>query len=138
MLDKIDHIGIAVYSIDDKMPLYRDAFGLEFEGTEVVEDQGVKVAFFRLGESRIELLEPLDEEGPIARFLERNGEGLHHVAAGCGDIDHARDHVEGEGIRLLSEEPLEGAHDKLITFMHPKDTGGVLFELTQRRGAHDS
>lgn len=132
MLDKIDHIGIAVHSIDEKMELYRDALGLEFEGTDVVEEQGVRVAFFRLGDSKIELLEPLDETGPIARFLERHGEGIHHIAAGCADIDRARAHVAGHDIRLLSDEPLDGAHGKLISFLHPKDTGGVLFELTQR------
>ena len=133
MLDKIDHIGIAVRSIEDKMELYRNAFGLQFVGTEVVEDQGVRVAFFRLGESMLELLEPLDDTGPIARFLDRHGEGIHHLAAGCGDIEAARDRVAEHGIRLLSDEPLDGAHGKLISFMHPKDTGGVLFELTERR-----
>lgn len=137
MLDKIDHIGIAVHSIDDKLELYREALGLAFEGTDVVEEQGVRVAFFRLGESMIELLEPLDDDGPIARFLERHGEGIHHVAAGCEDIDNAREYVADHGIRLLSDEPLDGAHGKLISFMHPKDTGGVLFELTQRRDHAD-
>lgn len=134
MLTKIDHIGIAVRSIDEHMELYRDAFGLAFEGTDVVEEQGVRVAFFRLGESMIELLEPLDDTGPIARFLEKNGEGVHHVAAGCEDIDASRAQMTEHQIRLLSDEPLDGAHGKLITFMHPRDTGGVLFELTQRRG----
>jgi methylmalonyl-CoA/ethylmalonyl-CoA epimerase len=132
MLNKIDHIGIAVRSIDDKMALYRDAFGLEFLGTDMVEDQGVRVAFFRLGESMIELLEPLDDTGPIARFLDNHGEGIHHIAAGCEDITQARARMSEHQIRLLSDEPLDGAHGKLITFMHPKDTGGALFELTQR------
>lgn len=133
MFTKIDHVGIAVHSIDDKMELYRDAFGLEFDGVETVEEQGVRVAFFRLGESLIELLEPLDDTGPIARFLQRHGEGIHHLAAGCEDIDEAREQVSSHGLRLLSDEPLDGAHGKRISFMHPKDTGGVLFELTQRR-----
>jgi methylmalonyl-CoA/ethylmalonyl-CoA epimerase len=137
MLNKIDHIGIAVRSIDDKMALYRDALGLEFEGIETVEEQGVRVAFFRLGESMLELLEPLDDTGPIARFLDKHGEGVHHIAAGCEDIDQARARMSEHQIRLLSDEPLDGAHSKLITFMHPKDTGGVLFELTQRKGADD-
>ena len=133
MLNKIDHIGIAVRSIDDQMSLYRDAFGLEFEGIDIVEEQGVRVAFFRLGESMLELLEPLDDTGPIARFLDRHGEGIHHIAAGCDDIGEARARMSEHQIRLLSDEPLDGAHGKLITFMHPKDTGGVLFELTQRK-----
>jgi methylmalonyl-CoA epimerase len=133
MLNKIDHLGIAVHSIDDSMSLYRDVFGLDFEGTEEVPDQGVRVAFFRLGESSLELLEPLDDDGPIARFLEKHGEGIHHVACGTDDIDAARRQADDHGVRLLSDEPQDGAHNKLISFLHPKDTGGVLFEFTQRR-----
>ncbi len=133
MLNKIDHLGIAVHSIDDSMDLYRDVFGLEFEGTEEVPDQGVRVAFFRLGESSLELLEPLDDKGPIARFLENHGEGLHHVACGTDDIEDARRRATEHDVRLLSDEPQDGAHNKLISFLHPKDTDGVLFEFTQRR-----
>ncbi len=134
MLDKIDHIGIAVHSIAERRPLYEEALGMEFKGEDVVEEQGVKVAFFAVGESMIELLEPLDDTGPVAKFLAKNGEGIHHIAFGCGDIQGARAHVAGEGIRLLSDEPRDGAHGKLISFMHPKDTGRVLLELTQRQG----
>ncbi len=133
MLNKIDHIGIAVHSIEDKLELYRDVLGLEFLGEEVVEEQGVRVAFFRLGESMLELLEPIDSEGPIARFLENHGEGIHHLAAGTDDIEAARTAAEAGGMRLLSDRPLDGAHGKLISFVHPKDTGGVLLEFTQRR-----
>lgn len=133
MLDKIDHIGIAVRSIEASTPLYRDVLGLAFEGIEEVEEQGVRVAFFRLGESMIELLEPLGGEGPVARFLERHGEGIHHVAMGCADIEEARAQVSEHGVRLLSAAPREGAHGKLISFMHPSDTGRVLMELTQRK-----
>jgi methylmalonyl-CoA/ethylmalonyl-CoA epimerase len=133
MLDKIDHIGIAVWSIDEKMELYRDVLGMEFEGVETVEEQGVKVAFFRIGESMIELLEPIDDDGPVAKFLDRHGEGMHHLAMGTQDIDAARERVAEGGVRLLSDAPRDGAHNKLISFMHPKDTGGVLMELTQRR-----
>ncbi len=133
MLKHIDHIGIAVRSIDEKMPLYRDVLGLEFEGTDVVEEQGVRVAFFRIGESMIELLEPTNEDGPIAKFLARNGEGIHHVALATGDIVEAREVAAAGGLRLLSDAPLDGAHGKLISFVHPKDTGGVLLEFTQRR-----
>ena len=132
MLNKIDHIGIAVQSLDDRIPLYRDVFGMKFLGSEEVQAQGVRVAFFELGESMIELLEPLDDTGPIARFLARGGEGVHHIAMGCDDIDQARTRMSENQIRLLSDEPLDGAHGKLITFMHPSDTGRVLFELTQR------
>jgi methylmalonyl-CoA/ethylmalonyl-CoA epimerase len=132
MLNKIDHIGIAVHSIESMIPLYRDVLGLEFVGEEVVESQGVRVAFFRLGESMIELLEPLDGDGPIARFLDRRGQGIHHLAVGCDDIDAAREVAEEAGVRLLSDSPIDGAHGKLISFVHPKDAGGVLLEFTQR------
>lgn len=137
MLDKIDHIGIAVRSIEEKLPLYRDVLGLEFVGEDVVEEQGVRVAFLRLGESMIELLEPLDDSGPIAKFLERHGEGIHHVAAGTQDIEAARSTAASAGLRLLSDRPLDGAHGKLISFVHPRDTGGVLLEFTQRRHDED-
>lgn len=133
MIEQIDHIGIAVSSIEESSVLYRDVLGLDFEGTEVVEEQGVKVAFFRAGEAMIELLEPLDDQGPVARFLERNGEGIHHLALRCDHIDDQREKVERGGVRLLSDKPLDGAHGKLISFLHPKDTGRVLLELTQRR-----
>lgn len=132
MLERIDHIGIAVRSIDEKIPLYRDVLGLEYLGDEVVASQGVRVAFFKLGESMIELLEPLSDEGPIARFLDRHGEGIHHLAAGCADINAARAAAAEGGLRLLSDAPLDGAHGKLISFIHPKDVGGVLLEFTQR------
>ncbi len=134
MFDKIDHIGIAVHSIEAALPLYRDTFGMEYIGEDTVLEQGVRVAFLAVGESKVELLEPLDESGPIAKFLERHGEGIHHVAFGCDDIEEAREKVASEGVRLLSDRPLDGAHGKLITFMHPKDTGRVLMEMTQRRG----
>jgi methylmalonyl-CoA/ethylmalonyl-CoA epimerase len=133
MLDKIDHVGIAVDSIDDKMRLYRDVLGLEYDGTGIVEAQGVKVAFFRLGESHLELLEPVDEESPVADFLDEHGEGIHHLAAGCEEIDEAREAARKGGLKLLSDEPLEGARDKLVSFVHPKDTGGVLLEFCQRQ-----
>ena len=133
MLNKIDHIGIAVRSIEEKIPLYRDVLGLDYVGEDTVEEQGVRVAFFRLGESMIELLEPTTEDGPIARFLERHGEGIHHVAAGTDDIEEAREAASTGGLRLLSDTPLDGAHGKLISFVHPKDTGGVLLEFTQRK-----
>ena len=133
MLDKIDHIGIAVRSIARSRALYEEVLGLEYLGEDVVEAQGVRVAFFALGESKIELLEPLDDSGPVAKFLERHGEGIHHLALGCEDIVGSRDQVARAGVRLLSEAPLDGAHGKLISFLHPKDTGRVLLELTQRK-----
>ncbi len=133
MIEKIDHIGIAVHSIEERLPFYRDVLGLEYLGEETVQSQGVRVAFLKIGESMIELLEPLDDKGPIARFLQKTGEGFHHIALGCEDIHAARTRVEAGGLRLLSDRPLDGAHGKLISFVHPKDTGKVLLELTQRR-----
>ncbi|MBA2663690.1 MAG: methylmalonyl-CoA epimerase [Bradymonadaceae bacterium] len=133
MIEKIDHIGIAVRSIEERLPLYRDVLGLEYLGEEIVAEQGVRVAFLKIGEAMIELLEPLDETGPIARFLAKNGEGIHHLAARCTEIGAGRNAIEAAGLRLLSDRPLDGAHGKLISFVHPKDTGGVLLELTQRR-----
>jgi methylmalonyl-CoA/ethylmalonyl-CoA epimerase len=133
MLTKIDHIGIAVRSIDEKIPLYRDTLGLEYLGDEEVPSQHVRVAFFQIGESMIELLEPTSDESPIARFLEKNGEGIHHLAAGTDDIDAARERAAAGELRLLSDRPLDGAHGKLISFVHPRDTGGVLLEFTQRK-----
>ncbi len=133
MIEKIDHIGIAVHSIEDRISLYRDVLGLEYLGEEIVESQGVRVAFFKIGTSMIELLEPLNEDGPIARFLKKNGEGFHHIALGCTDIDLARAEALGGGLRLLSDRALDGAHGKLVSFVHPKDTGGVLLEFTQRQ-----
>jgi len=132
VLTKIDHIGIAVRSIDEKIPLYRDVLGLEFLGDELVESQGVRVAFFKLGESMLELLEPTRDDSPIAKYLEKNGEGIHHRAVGTDDITAARDRALSNGLRLLSDAPLDGAHGKLISFVHPKDTGGLLLEFTQR------
>lgn len=132
MLNKIDHIGIAVRSIDASLPLYRDVLGLEFLGDEVVESQRVRVAFFKIGESMIELLEPTSDDSPVAKFLEKNGEGIHHLAVGTDDIVAARARASSGGLRLLSDTPLDGAHGKLISFVHPKDTQGVLLEFTQR------
>jgi methylmalonyl-CoA/ethylmalonyl-CoA epimerase len=132
MIDGIDHIGIAVRSIDAAVPLYRDVFGLEFGGEEIIPEQGVRVAFFQAGEVAIELLEPLSPDTPVGRFLAQRGEGVHHIALRTSDIGAAREAAEVAGIRLLSDEPLDGAHGKLISFMHPKDTLGVLMELTQR------
>ena len=129
----IDHLGLAVRSLDAAMPLYRDFFGFEFDGIDEVEEQGARVAFFRVGEALVELLEPTRDDSPIARFLEKRGEGIHHVAFATEDIDEARRRAEAAGLRLLSDKPLDGAHGKLISFVHPKDTAGVLVEFCMRR-----
>jgi len=127
----LDHIGIAVESIDSGLAIYR-ALGIEVEGVEEVEDQKVRVAFLPVGDSRIELLEPTDDTSPIARHLERRGAGLHHICLRVPDIRAAMAQLSEEGYRLLSEEPLQGAHDCLVCFVHPKSAGGVLIEISQR------
>lgn len=131
MLKKISHIGIAVASIEDAVPFYRDVLGMEFEGTEVVAEQKVKVAFFVVGESRIELLEPTASDSPVAKFLEKNGPGVHHVAYEVADLKQRLTQLKAEGVRLIDESPRLGAHQTKIAFMHPKASGGVLTELCQ-------
>lgn len=128
---KISHIGIAVESIDSSLPFYTDTLGLEFERTEQVDSENVKVAFLRIGESRIELLEPLDDSSAIRKFLDRNGPGIHHIAIEAEDIEARIAHMKAQGIRLINETPKEGAHNSKIAFIHPKSANGVLFELCE-------
>lgn len=134
MMKKINHLGIAVKDLDAQIAIYRDQLGMNFEGTEEVASQMVKVAFFTVGESRVELLMPTSPESPIAKFLETNREGLHHVAYEVEDIRAAMAEAKANGLKLLSEEPRPGAHHTLICFLHPKTTGGVLTELVQPAG----
>ena len=126
----LDHIGIAVESIDTGLAIYL-ALGIEVEGVEEVVDQGVRVAFLPVGEPRIELLEPLNDDSPIARFLDRRGPGLHHICLRVSNIRMAMAQLSDEDYQLLSEEPMRGAHDCLVCFVHPKSAGGVLIELSQ-------
>ncbi|SNB47333.1 methylmalonyl-CoA epimerase [Geobacter sp. DSM 9736] len=131
MLEKINHLGIAVNSLDEAIPFYRDNLGMEFQGTEEVAEQKVKVAFLRVGESKIELLEPTSPESPVAKFLEKNGPGIHHVAYEVADIEAAIASLEQEGARMIDRTPRKGAHGARIAFVHPKSSGGVLTELCQ-------
>lgn len=133
MYTKVDHIGIAVRSLEAAIPFYRDQLGLHLEAVDEVASQGVRVAFFVCGETLLELLEPTRPDSPIAIFIEKRGEGLHHMALATDDITQERSKAIENRIRLLSEAPLDGAHGKLITFMHPKDTMGVLLEMCQRK-----
>ena len=132
MADKptLDHIGIAVESIDERLAIY-EALGLEATAFELVEEQGVRVAFLPVGESRLELLEPTGPTSPIARHLERRGPGMHHICLRVSDIRQTMARLSEQGFELLSEEPQRGAHDCLVCFVHPKSTGGVLLELSQ-------
>lgn len=131
MLTKINHIGIAVTSLDEAIPFYRDNLGMAFKGIEEVAEQKVKVAFLQVGESKIELLEPTADESPIAKFLEKNGPGIHHLAYEVEDIEAAIARLEGEGARMIDRTPRNGAHGARIAFVHPKSSNGVLTELCQ-------
>ena len=131
MPKKISHIGIAVQNIDEAVPFYRDVLGMEFEGTEVVEEQKVKVAFLVIGESRIELLEPTAPDSPVAKFLEKNGPGIHHLAYEVDDLEQRLAGLKADGVRLVDETPRGGAHNTRIAFLHPKASGGVLTELCE-------
>jgi methylmalonyl-CoA/ethylmalonyl-CoA epimerase len=135
MIQQIDHIGIAVQSLEVAARLYEEVLGLTCEGHDHVEEQGVKVAFYRCGEVMIELLEPTRPDSPVGKFLATRGEGIHHIALKTDDLVAEREHAKTSGLRLLSDKPLDGAHGKLISFIHPKDTLGVLLELTQRKQA---
>jgi methylmalonyl-CoA/ethylmalonyl-CoA epimerase len=131
MLKKINHIGIAVKNLEASIPFYRDQLGMAYEGTEEVAEQKVRVAFLQIGESRIELLEPTSEDSPIAKFLEKKGEGVHHMAYEVDDIEAALAKMKEQGVRLIDETPRRGAHNSLIAFLHPKATDGVLTEICQ-------
>ncbi|TFF94691.1 methylmalonyl-CoA epimerase [Candidatus Thorarchaeota archaeon] len=132
-IQKIDHIGIAVKSIDQWIGYYRDVLGLEYTGSEEVTEQKVKVAFLTIGESRIELLEPTSEDSPISKFLEKRGGGIHHIAVAVDDIEEALAAHKEAGARLIDNEARTGAHGMKIAFIHPKASGGVLMELCQKQ-----
>jgi len=134
MTEKINHIGIAVKNLENAIPFYRDQLGMAFEGTEEVSEQRVRVAFLRVGESRIELLEPTSTDSPVAKFLEKNGEGIHHLAYEVADIEQSLKELEAQGVRLVDKEPRNGAHGSRIAFLHPKASGGVLTEICQCSG----
>lgn len=128
----VDHIGIAVNSIQEKNSFWADALGLDFAGDEVVLQQKVKTAFYPVGEGEVELLESTSPDGPVAKFVEKNGEGIHHIAFRVADIDSALAELKQKGVRLIDETPRQGAGGVKIAFIHPKATGGVLVELCER------
>lgn len=130
MLQRIDHLGIAVRSLEETIPFYEKALGLKCEHTEEVPAQKVRTAFFRVGETHIELLEPTSPESPIAKFLEKNPHGgIHHVAFATDDIEGQLAQAAEAGCRLINEQPVPGAGGKLVAFLHPKSTHGVLTEF---------
>ncbi|MFH1102271.1 MAG: methylmalonyl-CoA epimerase [Pseudomonadota bacterium] len=129
---KIDHLGIAVKSIDNGKNFWTDILGLPFEGTETVAEQKVTTAFFPVGESEVELLESTSPEGPIAKYLEKRGEGIQHVAFRVENIEKALSYLKEKGVLLIDEKPRKGAGGAKIAFLHPKATNGVLVELCER------
>ena len=131
MLTKINHIGVAVNSLEEALLFYRDSLGMVHVGTEEVPSQMVKVAFLSVGESKIELLEPTSPESPVAKFLEKNGPGTHHIAYEVADIEKAIAALIASGARMIDQTPRGGAHGAQIAFIHPKSSGGVLTELCQ-------
>lgn len=133
---RIEHIGIATQSLDDALRFWRDALGLELQHTEVVEEQGVRVAMLPAGEPRIELLEPTGPDTPVGKFLEKRGPGIHHVAVRVPDIRAALARLKSEGARLIDAEPRIGAEGCLVAFVHPQSAGGVLLELVERPAHH--
>jgi len=136
----VNHIGIAVRSLAEQRPFYEGVLGARFEGEEEVVDQGVKVAFYAIGpvgnEVRLELLEPTREDSPIAKFIEKKGEGMHHVAYTVEGIADRLAALKAGGHRLIDETPRAGAHDSKIAFMHPKSSCGVLTELCEPSHSH--
>jgi methylmalonyl-CoA epimerase len=132
MIKKIDHIGIAVRSIEKTGELFSNILGLKVTGEEIVEEQKVKVAFLPLGDSELELLESTSPEGPIARFIEKKGEGIQHIAFRVENIKKALEKLKKEGVRLIDAKPRYGAGGAKIAFLHPKDTNGILIELSEK------
>jgi methylmalonyl-CoA epimerase len=133
MLNKIDHIGIAVKDLDEAVAFYRDRLGLTLQTVEVIPSRGLKIAFFKLGEVLIELLAPLSDSSEISKFIEKRGQGIHHIAMATDSMDVDSHRLKRQGVRLLSEKPSIGAEGFPINFIHPKDTkSGVLLELIEK------
>ena len=127
----IEHIGIAVKSLDEAIPFYEKVFGLECYAVEEVADQKVKTAFFKVGQTKIDLLESTDPEGPLGKFLEKKGEGIHHLAFAVDNLSEALSETADKGVKLIDQTPRKGAEGLNIAFMHPKATFGVLTELCE-------
>ncbi|WP_209811573.1 methylmalonyl-CoA epimerase [Ammoniphilus resinae] len=128
---KISHVGIAVKNLEETLPFYTDVLGLTLEGYETVESEMVRVAFLTIGETRLELLEATSSESPIAKFIEKKGEGIHHIAFQIEEISDQLQTLKSQEIRLIHEVPKDGAHHSLVAFLHPKSSHGVLVELCE-------
>ncbi|MGG3563472.1 methylmalonyl-CoA epimerase [Neobacillus rhizosphaerae] len=134
MIRKVDHIGIAVRSLENTLPFYTNVLQLSLLGIEEVESQKVKVAFLEAGGTKLELLEPTSEESPIAKFIQKRGEGIHHVALGVESIEERISEMKEKGIQMIDQQPRLGAGGAHIAFMHPKSSTGVLYELCEKKG----
>ncbi len=130
-LSHIEHIGIAVKSLDTAIPFYEQKLGLKCYSVEEVAEQKVKTAFFKVGQTKIELLESTDPEGPIGKFIEKKGEGVHHIAFATEGLQENLDELAEEGVQLIDKTPRKGAEGLNIAFLHPKSTMGVLYELCE-------
>ena len=136
MFGEIDHIGMAVEDLDESIALYRDRLGMREQHRETVEQFGVEAVLLEIGGAHVELLTPVREDAAVARFLERNGPGMHHVAYRTDDIEAALGRLREAGLRLIDEEPRTGIRDSRVAFVHPKSTGGVLTEIVQPAEGH--
>lgn len=132
-ISHIEHIGIAVKSIEDSLPYYENVLGLKCYNIEEVADQKVKTAFFKVGQTKIELLEPTSEDSTIAKFIEKKGEGIHHIAYAVPDVAEAIAEAESKGVKLIDQAPRKGAEGLSIAFAHPKSTGSVLTEFCDNK-----
>jgi methylmalonyl-CoA/ethylmalonyl-CoA epimerase len=132
-ISHIEHIGIAVKNLDESIAFYEQKLGMKCYAVEEVADQKVKTAFFMVGQTKIELLESTDSEGPIGKFIEKKGEGVHHIAFATKEIEQALSNLESKGIQLIDKQPRKGAEGLDIAFLHPKSTGGVLIELCENK-----
>ena len=137
MIKKIDHLGIAVSSIAEARKFYEEVLGLVCEKEETVESQKVRTAFYTVGDIHIELLEPTSDDSPIAKFLNKNGEGFHHIAYQTDDIDGQLETAREQGCRLIHETPIEGAGGRKVAFLHPKSTLGVLTEFCKQENSEE-
>jgi methylmalonyl-CoA/ethylmalonyl-CoA epimerase len=133
MIKKIEHIGIAVKDMDHSNALFKKLFGSEHYKIEKVESEGVSTSFFMLGETKIELVASTSDNSSIAKFIEKKGEGIHHIAYAVDDIGAEMERLKKEGFELINQQPKDGADNKLICFLHPKSTNGVLVELCQEK-----
>ncbi len=132
-ISKLEHIGIAVKNLQESINFYERVLGLKCYGIEEVKDQKVRTAFFKLGETKIELLESTDAEGPISKFIDKKGEGIHHVAFAVDNVASALADAKASGVQLIDEEPRKGAEELSIAFLHPKSTKGVLIEFCEKK-----